>query len=229
MSETRPHCLCKDHPAVSAASPAGAGVRFRIATLADAEALASLHHLCSREQPDGFLHLLGRPFLAAYYRILLRNPSTLVVCADSGEDGLVGLVSACLEVGEELEALRRGRYRLLLAALPAILRHPSLIAAVRLRMVSLRPGNAGEGFVVGHGPRLSFWGWSPCYPSAGLSTQLFLEMLRKLKERSVSVVSLEVDRSNRKVELIHRYMGARLVQEFVTKDGRKRLVMEHHL
>jgi hypothetical protein len=204
-------------------------VRFRLANCSDAKALARLHYACSMEQPDGFMYKLGKRFLTQYYRILLRNRMSLVVCADAGTAGIVGLVSASVESQEEYKALQRGRLRLLLSALPALIRRPRLFGAVYDRANSLSSDQVRKDFVVGSGARLSFWGWSPAYPSRGQTTKLLQTAMRMLKALGVETVRLEIDRVNRKVEAIHRLMGGKVIEEFVTKDGRQRIVMEHRL
>jgi len=204
-------------------------IQFRLAKLPDARALANLHYICSIELPDGFLYLLGRKFLTTYYRIILDNRSSLVICADAGDAGIVGLISVSVDAGEELKALRNGRFRLLFSALPTLIRQPRLISSVSVRANSLSADEIGKGFVTGSGARLSFWGWSPDYPSQGQPTKLLQTALKLLKTLGVKTIHLEVDRANRKVEVFHRFMGGKVIDEFVTEDGRKRLIMEYQL
>jgi len=204
-------------------------IKFRLAKCPDARALANLHYVCSREQPDGFMYQLGRKFLTTYYRIILDNRSSLVICADAGDAGIVGLISVSVDAGEELKALRNGRFRLLFSALPTLIRQPRLISSVSVRANSLSADEIGKGFVTGSGARLSFWGWSPDYPSQGQPTKLLQTALKLLKTLGVKTIHLEVDRANRKVEVFHRFMGGKVIDEFVTEDGRKRLIMEYQL
>lgn len=204
-------------------------IKFRLATVTDAEALADLHYVCSMEQPDGFMYLLGRKFLATYYRILLRNRSSRIICAEAEDAGIIGLISLSVDAGEELNALKKGRFRLLLSALPVLIRKPGLIAAVSSRTKALSEDEIGKGFVIGSGARISFWGWSPDHPNQGQSTRLLQSALKMLRDFGVKTVRLEVDRANRKVEVMNRLLGGKVIEEFVTNDGRKRLVMEHRL
>ena len=204
-------------------------VRFRLAKYSDAGALARLHHICSMIQPDGFMYKLGERFLTQYYRILLASPTSLILCAETDTEGIIGLVSASIETSVEFRALHKGRLRLLLAALPALIRQPKLIPSVRSRVDSLSSSRAGDGFVVGSGARLAFWAWSPAHPFRGQTTRLLRTAMKLLKDRGVGTVRLEVDRVNRKVEAIHRLMGGKAVAEFVTGDGRQRIVIEHQL
>jgi hypothetical protein len=195
----------------------------------DAELLGDLHFTCSGAQPGAFMHRLGRGFFVAYYRLLLREPTTVILVADAGADGLVGLVSATLDSRRQLDAIRSGRSRLLLAALPALIRSPRLVweVLVRERSTSARAG--GDKYIVSSGPRIAYWGWLPGYPAHGRSTSLIKEVLLRLEMLGASRVSLEIDRFNRKVEVMNRFLGARVVKVLTTPDGRERIILEYVL
>jgi hypothetical protein len=204
-------------------------ISIRAAGPRDAEALANLHFVCSSAQPGGFMHRLGRRFFVAYYRILLSEPTTLILVADAGADGLVGLVSATLESKRQLEAIRNGRFKLLLAVIPVLIRRPSLSWEVCVRDRSLSPRARGDGYFVSSGPRIAYWGWLPGYPAHGKSTALIKEILHRLESLGASRVSLETDHLNKKVEVMHRFLGARVVKVVTTRDGRERTVLEYAL
>jgi hypothetical protein len=53
--------------------------------------------------------------------------------------------------------------------------------------------------------------------------------LKSLENNHVSQVRFEVDRLNRKAEVIHRLLGAKVGREFKTPDGRGRIIMEYIL
>ncbi len=204
-------------------------IRIRFANISDAKQLADLHFLCSLAQPDGFTCKLGRRFLREYYRIILKDRTTMILCADAGKDGIVGLISASLDAKEQLEAIRKGRYKLLVAVIPALIRRPNLSGMILRREKSLWASDEAERFIVGSGARLAYWGWAPNYPSKGLSISLLQAALRILIDLGVPVVRLEIDRKNRKVEMTHRLLGAKGVKEFKMDDGRIRIVMEYLL
>jgi hypothetical protein len=58
---------------------------------------------------------------------------------------------------------------------------------------------------------------------------LLKTLLKILEDKQVSLVRFEVDRLNRKAEVIHRLLGAKVVREFNTPDGRSRIIMEYNL
>lgn len=204
-------------------------ILIRRADPRDAEPLANLHFSCSLAQPGGFMHRLGRKFFVRYYQILLSERMTVIMCADAGRDGIVGLVSATLDSRRQLEAIRKGRFKLLLAVIPVLIRRPSLIWEIYVRNRSLSPRSPGDEYVVSSGARIAYWGWLPNHRSRGQSTSLIKEVLRSLETLGASTVRLETDRLNRKVEVVHRLMGARVVKVLVTRDGRERIVLEYGL
>jgi hypothetical protein len=204
-------------------------INIRPATYRDLKELAELHYLCSSVQPGAFMFKLGRGFILEYYRILLKEKTSLVLCADAGNDGIVGLICAHLDAKESLKWLKSESYRMFLAALPALARQPLLIKKILSRAKSLWGLSSGDNYVIGSGARIAYWGWSPDYPSRGHSVFLLKTLLKNFENNHVNRVRFEVDRLNRKVEVIHRLLGAKVVREFKTPDGRSRMIMEYIL
>jgi hypothetical protein len=204
-------------------------VRIRRAHPHDAEQLARLHFICSSVQPGSFMHHLGLRFFIKYYQIILKEKTGVVLCADKGKDGIVGLVSATLDSKKQLEAVKKERFKFFLILIPVLIRKPSLMRAMYIRNLSFSAKQIGEGFISSSGIRICYWGWLPGCPSKGKSTHLLIELIRYLENLGVRTMQLEVDRINRKVEVMHRLLGAKAVKEFTTKDGRARIVMEYRL
>ena len=175
------------------------------------------------------MHRLGQRFFVKYYQIILSDRTSVVLCADAGKDGIVGLVSATLDSEKQLEAIRKGRFKLFWAVIPTLIHKPGLIWDVYIRNMSFSARVLGEGFIVGSGARIAYWGWLPDYPLKGKSTCLLKELMHIMENLGASEVQLEVDRLNRKVEVIHRLLGAHVVKRFTTKDGRERIVMHYEL
>ncbi|GLH71423.1 hypothetical protein GETHPA_29570 [Geothrix rubra] len=204
------------------------GITFRRAAVADGDQIARLHHLCSQQQPGGFMHRLGRPFFRAYYRILLPDPNTIVLSAMDASGRILGFVAGCGDAQAEMDRLRQRRLTLLLSCLPRLLRRPALVHDLyaRIRCLEGAQLDAWGGL---SGSRISFWCWDPESSASRLSTVLLQHFLQYLKARGIKTVRFEVDRINRKVEITHRLMGARTVRTVQAPDGRERLVMEHIL
>ncbi len=133
-------------------------ILIRRADPRDAESLAHLHFNCALAQPGGFMHRLGQKFFVKYYQILLGEHMTVILCADAGRDGIVGLVSATLDSKRQLDAIRKGRFKLLLAVIPVLIRRPSLIWEIYVRNRSLSARSPGDEYVVSSGARIAYWG-----------------------------------------------------------------------
>ncbi len=203
-------------------------IHFRRASVADIDPIARLHHRCSRLQPGAFMHRLGVPFFHTYYHLLLNDPNTVVILAETEQGNLLGLVAGCRHADLERTLLRGHRVRLLASCLGHILMTPSLILDLyaRMRLIgSPPPGDLGGQCE----PRISFWCWDPDSTASRQSTRLLQRFLEHMKTDGAGVVRFEVDRINRKVEITHRLMGARTVHTTQMPDGRERLVMEHVL
>ena len=204
-------------------------LKIRRAHLGDVKQLAKLHFICASEQPGAFMHLLGRRFFVTYYKIILKDPSSVVLCADADQNGTVGFVSATFDSKRQLQAIIKERFKLFWAAIPALIRRPSLIQALYIRDKSCSADQIGEGFLTSCSNRICYWGWMPGYPSKGYSTYLLNALIDFMEDQGAEELQMEVDRANRKVEVMHRLLGAKAVKEFVTKDGRLRVVMEYRL
>jgi hypothetical protein len=204
-------------------------IHIRVAKLSDVEQLAQVHWICSAEQPGSFMYKLGKTFLKQYYRILLQEKNSIVLCAEDENGNILGLVSGSLKAEEHMIALRRNKFRLLLAAIPSLIRNPHLIGDIYSRQTSMSADEKASGYIVLSGAREEFWGWLPSQRLAGGAIELHEKWLSFVRLLGASEVKLEVDRVNEKVEKMHRLMGAKVVKEFTTPDGKQRLVMEYLL
>ncbi len=200
-------------------------MRIRLAKPSDMDQLADVHWVCSREQANGFMFKLGKRFLRQYYRVLLTEENTVVICAIADDGRIVGFASGSLDAAEHLVVLKRNRFRLLWAALPALVRNPALINGLFSRQRS-RSAEEG-GYIVLSGARGEYWAWIPTARSAGAAIGLFQKWLSLMRLLGAQEVRFEVDRGDGNVEQIHTMLGARIVKELVTPDGKPRLVMEY--
>ena len=176
-------------------------------------------------QPAGFMFKLGQSFLREYYSAILRAEGTVILCAEK-EGKIIGFISGTLRAEERMPSLKRRRFRLAFAALPAFLHHPSLLFQAHMRQ---NPGSAenGSGFIVQAGPHQEFWAWSAPGVSGALHLQLkWLAIMRTL---GVSEVLCEVDRDNELSEKSHMACGAKRVHEMITPDGRERHILRYEL
>lgn len=204
------------------------GICYRLAKSSDASELARVHHICAADQRQSFFHRLGISFLAAYYRVLLAEQHSIVLCALDEGGMLMGFASGSLDAGEHARALRQNRLRLALASLPAMARRPGLLAGLisRQRLQSADADGQG-GYIVLHGPREEYWAWLPQQRKAGGAIELHRKWLELVRLLGAQQVRLEVDRENPKVEQLHLKLGARVVKQLVTPDGKERVILEY--
>ena len=204
-------------------------MKIRIAKHTDASDLAHAYYQCFSELPTAFLPKLGVGFLTEYHRILLSEANSFALCAENDEGKVVGFVCGTLDAAEHMEALKKNKLRLLLVSLPALMRKPSLVKQVILRMKAPSAASAGTdqatAFVVLSGCWLASWGWLPTDRSGGQALQLLRKWLELSKSLGAVEVWHEVDREV--VSKVHRMMGSKIVTEIVTPDGRKRQVMRY--
>jgi hypothetical protein len=200
-------------------------VQLRLANLADAPELAHLHLESGAQQPGGFMFRLGKPFLAEYYRSILLTEGTVILCAERN-GRLLGFVSGTLRGEQRVPGLRKRRVRLAMAALPSLLKCPSLLMQAYARQKS-GSADSGPGFIVQSGPHEEYWAWSDAGMAGAL--QLHLKWLAIMKTLGAEKVSGEFDRINQPIERIHRLLGARFLKEITTPDGRQRVLMEYDL
>ncbi len=193
----------------------------------DAARLAFIHEVSSAKQPGGFMFQLGRSFLVEYYRTLLHDGSSVVLCAVDDRDSSWDLWPEHWTRERACEPLKRNRLRLFVASLPALLRHPLLIRDVYSRQQSASPDEAERGYVVQSGAHEEFWGWLPDNTSGAI--ELHLKWLSVMRILGAQTIRGEVDQVNDVVLRVHRMLGARIVKEFVTPDGRQRLIIEYKL
>jgi hypothetical protein len=202
-------------------------MNVRLANRNDAWQLARLHELSSAKQPGGFMFRLGRAFLAQYYQALIDEGSSLILCAVDETDQLIGFVAGSLDARTRLTALKRHRLRLFVASLPALIRHPGLLREVIARQNSNSADESEAGYVVQSGAHEEFWAWLPDRGSGAI--ELHLKWLSLMRLLGAQTISGEVDKVNDVIVRAHRMLGARVIKEFTTPDGRERLLIQYQL
>lgn len=199
----------------------------RLAKLSDVKQIANLHMICSSEQPMSIMWKFGKYFFKRYYRILLEEKNSVILCAEDMNGDIVGIVSGSLKAEEHIIALRRNRVSLFFASVPSLFRNPRLIGDMYSRQKAGSADEEGGGYIVLSGAREEFWAWLPTKRLAGGAIELHKTWLSVMRLLGASRIQLEVDRINERVARMHQMMGARVIKEFVTPDGRHRMVMEY--
>jgi hypothetical protein len=202
-------------------------LRLRLATLTDARKLADLHWYSSSKQPDSFMYRLGKGFLLHYYRILLKAKNSVILCAEDGDGTVIGFVSGFLDGEERMLMLRRNRLRLAIASIPALLRSPSLLLEIFSRFKSKSADSEEGGYIVySTSPHEDYWAWSSNRAGA---IELHLKWLGLMRLLGAKQIIGEVDKENHFVVKTHQMLGAQVVKDFITPDGKNRLLIKYIL
>lgn len=204
-------------------------MQIRLAKQRDIKQLVDVHWTCSTEQPGGFMFKLGRPFLRQYYKIYLREKHSLILVAEEEHGKLLGFHSGTLRAEEHIAALRSAWLPLLITALPAVVRKPSLVQEIYSRYRSTARETDSDEYILKSGPRGEYWAWLSAHRDAGQAIHLHETWHAIMHQMGAKSVRSEVDRDNVRILKYARMMGAQVIKEILTPDGRRRLIMEYEL
>ncbi len=202
-------------------------MKYRLARLADSDALASIAHACAPELSDSFTLQLGLPFQKAYYKAMLSEPTTVAACAEDDGGRIAGFALATLDSSSMVDAARRAKFSLAMAACWGIVRRPYLLTGIICRVASLLGKDRGSSYVVGHGAKVSFLAVDPADRSSHAGPRLMKYVINSLREKSSVAISAEVDQSNPRVIRLHERLGASVVRKFTTPSAVPRVILEY--
>jgi hypothetical protein len=172
------------------------------------------------------MHHLGMGFLRAYYEVLLDEGSSTILCAYRSKGSLVGFAAGSIEAESRLVALKKYRLKLLIKSAKTLILNPKLIKQIRLRQ-NTKTVNENEIFVVGSGAHMEYWAWDAA--GGGGAIILFKKWLSLLQLIGVTRISGEVDEVNHEILKLHEMLGAKVVKQFRTPDGRLRNIIAYDL
>jgi hypothetical protein len=204
-------------------------MRFRLAKASDSRRLAQVHRVCAAEQPESFTDRLGGAFLRQYYRVLLADRQSVVLCLvdDVDPERILGFATGTLDAAESNRTLRRNRVRLAIGALLAIMRRPGLVRGIASRYRSTGGASGDEGYVVNEGARSIYWAVLPEARKGAAALSLMKKWLALMRTMGAGEIATEVNESNAPVAQAHRLLGAELVKKVVTPDGMRRMFMQY--
>ena len=203
-------------------------MEYRLATTSDADEIARITHACSPELRDNFTMRLGLAFHRVYYRCLLAEPSSIVVCAERGEDSaLSGFALGTLDSEAMLSALRSARNSLALASLLGVLRRPWLLVGLVQRAWCLVMTRRVDRYVQDAGAKVSFLAVDPTMRSTHAGPKLMMHAIKRMRQAGASAIRAEVDESNPKVIKLHQRLGATKTKHYTTPNGVKRVILEY--
>lgn len=205
-------------------------MRIRIAKPSDSNAIAEIHYASREKLAKGFFSQVTKSFLINYYKVLLNDPNSVVVCAEAKNGVICGFASGTLDAEKQFENLGRHKFRLAIALLPTIFFRPQIIGEALSRYISTRKNNENvDKYVSVTGPRTEYWVWDARYGSsiwAGVLNNAHLHIMLILGVKSVC---FEVDQDNHSVVKFSKGNGAEVVEIISLKDGRTRLIMKYDL
>ena len=203
-------------------------VRIRVAKPSDSKAIAALHFAARAKLAKGFFSQVSKLFLVHYYKVVLDDPNSVVVCAEESDGVICGFASGTLDVAKQFSNMGRHKFRFALALLPSIVMNPKIILEAFSRYLSTQ-GKGNEKYVSVAGARTEFWVWDSSNKNSIWSGVLNNAHLHLLLILGVKSVHFEVDADNDAVVKYSKRNGAVLLDQFKLKDGRIRLLMQYDL
>jgi hypothetical protein len=201
---------------------------LRLAKPSDRKELAELHFLSKSPSGPGFFSKVSRSFLRYYYKVVLGDPYSVVMCAESRDGRIRGFASGTLDAEKHFARLGRHRFIFALLLLPSLITNPTVLLQALSRYRSSK-GKSDRKFVVTRGARTENWVWFPRDGSsiwAGVLNNSHLKVLRTL---GVDIVHFEVDVENVAVVRFSVGNGAKLVDCIELDDGRRRNIYRYDL
>ena len=182
-------------------------ISVRVATEADLPGIVAVH----RDAFDGFfMTRLGPRFLREYYRTVCEFASGIALVATSAPDRCAGFAVGFVNPQAFYRQLRARRLCLLMAALPALFRSPSLWP--RMRGNSRRVAAASREDFSHWTSELSSIGVIPAAQGQGIGRKLvaaFLEHSERMGARQVSLTTDALD--NHTVNQFYQSLGFQIV------------------
>jgi hypothetical protein len=201
-------------------------MKFRLAKPRDANHMARLHLNCGKIQIGGFMHILGYRFLNVYYKGLICDSDSVIIIAESDDDNIIGFISGSVDAEKRLLNLKRRKYIFLFALLPRLALNPRLILLINERRLFVNQDRNAINFGVTSGVRMEYLAWDNVKKSTSSMTLLKV-WNQVIFSLGYDNIRGEVDLVNKGILNIHKFLGAKVIQELDTKDGRKRVVIEY--
>ncbi len=197
-------------------------MHIRRATTTDIESICRVH---IDAFPGFFMTLLGRRFLAEYYRTVLAAPKgiCLVATDDSHEESqVVGFVAGFVDVAAFYTLMRRRRPQLAISAMTHVITHPWIVLRL-LQTVRRVSDEADKGVVTATTAELSSIGVRTSTEGRGIGRQLVVEFVNQAHgQRAESVVLTTDARDNDAVNRFYVKLGFVQQRQF-TAPGKRHM------
>ena len=164
-----------------------------------------------------FLSSLGRRFLTAYYRSFVDNPDSIGLVAGSGQCGVAGFVVGAANPSHFYKRLLRRRWAsFALAAVPAILRKPTVVGRVIFAFRHPSENPSGR-----HAVGLFSIGVNPAMQGRGVGDALIREFIAAAERRGGEIIFLTTDADNNAaVNRFYERHGFVRARSYFTREGR---------
>lgn len=195
----------------------------RPASVAELGAIVRIH---TAAFPGFFMTRLGSAFLRRYYDAVLAHPGGLLLLCESAAAGVVGFVSGFTDPPGFYAGMRRRRLAFLVAAIPALMRSPSIawnMVEARRRVARFADdGDVGPGDVA----ELSSIAVDPAAGGRGCGRALLVAFIREAAARGAQRVCLTTDATDN--EAVNRfYLSAGFLLSRTMERGPGRTMNEY--
>lgn len=199
-------------------------MRYRIAKVSDYKALADIHYNIRSTYSVGIFAKLGKPFLRRYYKIILNDPNSVVVCAEDKNRIIHGFCSSTLDVEAQIINLRKRKIQLGLAAFNSVITKPTIIKHL-LDRYNATKNLSDNKLISAQGARSEYWVWSAKSQNAESSVEMYFAQLNILKSLGVKELFGEVDIENKRILKFQLANGNEIVDQLSLPDGRSRVLL----
>jgi len=200
-------------------------MKFRIAKPVDYKSIVELHFSIRETYSVGIFAQLGKPFLKQYYRIILNDPNSVVVCAEDDHGVMQGFCSATLDVEAQMANIRKNKIVLGLSALSSIILKPYLIKHLidRYRVIK---NESTTKIISTQGARSEYWVWRATNQDSVSSIEMYFASFNILKSLGVKELFGEVDTVNKKILRFQQANGGKIIERITLPDGRERVILK---
>ena len=203
-------------------------MKYRIAKLIDYKSIVNLHYDIRKTYSVGLFSKLGKHFLTKYYKILLNDPNSVIVCAEDDKGIIQGFCSATIDVKAQMNNLIRHKVGLGLAALKSVLLQPFLLKDL-LDRYKVANNVSTTKIISTKGARSEYWVWSATNQDSAASVAMYFAQLNILKSLGVKEFFGEVDKVNKKILKFQLRNGGEIIDQITLPDGRERVILKVNL
>jgi hypothetical protein len=200
-------------------------MKYRIAKLSDYKSIVGLHYSIRETYSVGLFSKLGKHFLTKYYKIILNDPNSVIVCAEDDNGIIQGFCSSTIDVKAQMDNIRRHKVSLGLATLTSVILQLSLLNDLWERYKVIKNDSTTK-IIATKGARSEYWVWLATNQDSVSSVGMYFAQLNILKSLGVKEFFGEVDKVNKKILKFQLRNGGEIIDEITLPDGRERVILK---